>query len=210
MNEIGGELAIILLAAGSSSRMGQSKQLLLVDTDPLLLRSVKTAVNSSANNVIVVLGAEAEKHKSIIENQPVQIVNNNHWQTGMGSSIKGGLNHLLKLKPNTSAVIISVCDQPLLHADHFNELIETYNRSKKNIIASYYSNSPGVPALFDKKLFNELLQIPDDQGAKKLFHKHQESLLTIDFPDGKIDLDTWEEYQNFKNQLSNNPEIPLS
>lgn len=202
-NSITGEstISIILLAAGSSSRMGQSKQLLVVENESLLLRSVKAALGSLVKNVIVVLGAEEQKHRSVIEHLPVKIVHNKNWHTGMGSSIKSGLNHLLTNYPETQAAIISVCDQPLLTSTHLSNLIVTYQKEEKDIIASDYSNSAGVPALFDKSLFSELSNIPDEQGAKKIIKNHPDSIALLNFPAGEIDLDTIEEYEKFKKNL---------
>ena len=206
-SEIGGELekqykaiSLILLAAGSSSRMGQSKQLLLIEGEPLLLRSIKTALTSSLENIAVVLGAEEEKHRSVIAHLPVQIIYNPTWESGMGSSLKAGLNHLLTIQPHLHAVIIMVCDQPLLTSSHLDKIITTYKKTKKRIVASYYSNASGVPALFDKSLFSELLTITDEQGAKKILSKYSDTAVAVDFPGGEIDLDTWEEYQNFKDK----------
>jgi molybdenum cofactor cytidylyltransferase len=199
---IGGEvIALILLAAGSSSRMGQSKQLLLIEDEPLLLRSTKAALASSPGKIAVVLGAEAEKHGGVINHLPVQIIHNENWAKGMGNSIKAGLNHLLTIQPDLQAVVIMVCDQPLLTCSHLDKIISTYKKTKKQIVASHYSNAPGVPALFDQSLFSELLIIPDEQGAKKILTKHTSDVVAVDFPGGEIDLDTWEEYQNFKNKL---------
>lgn len=200
-SEIGGELiSLILLAAGSSSRMGRSKQLLPIENEPLLLRSIKTALASSFENILVVLGAEEKRHRSVIEHLPVHIIYNENWTTGMGSSLKAGLKHLLTIRPTTQAVVIMVCDQPLLASSHLDQLISTYHKTKKKIVASYYSNATGVPALIDKSLFPELLIIPDEQGAKKILTKHTSDIESVDFPGGEFDLDTWEEYQNFKNK----------
>ena len=160
-------VSAILLAAGSSSRMGQSKQLLLVENEPLLLRSTKAALTSSFENVIVVLGAQEKQHRSVISHLPIHIVLNQNWETGMGSSIKKGLGHLLNAQPQTQAIVIMVCDQPLLTSAHLDRITAGYQQTHKRIVASHYANSAGVPALFDKSVFFELLNIDDDQGQKK-------------------------------------------
>jgi molybdenum cofactor cytidylyltransferase len=190
-------ISLILLAAGSSSRMGQSKQLLVLENESLLLRSTKAALTSSSENVTVVLGDNEKEHRSVISHLPIQIVVNQDWQKGMGSSIKTGLHHVLKNQPDVQAIIITVCDQPLLTSSHLNKIIAAYQQKHECIVASRYSNSAGVPALFDKDLFSELLNIEDSHGAKVVFSKHLENVGLVDFPGGEIDLDTWEEYQNF-------------
>jgi molybdenum cofactor cytidylyltransferase len=193
-------ITVILLAAGSSSRMGQSKQLLILENEPLLLRSAKTALMSCSENVTVVLGDKELEHQSVVSHLPIQIVVNRNWQNGMGSSIKTGLHHVLTNQSDVQAILIMVCDQPLLTASHLDKIISAYEQTHQSIVASYYSNSAGVPALFDKVLFSELLSIEDSHGAKVVFSKHPESLSFVDFPGGEIDLDTWQEYQDFKSK----------
>ncbi len=196
--ELKRSISLILLAAGSSFRMGQSKQLLLIENEPLLLRSTKAALASSFENVIVVLGAQEKEHRSIIAHLPIQIVLNQNWEDGMGGSIKKGLSHVLNVLPETQATMIMVCDQPLLTSSHLDKIMTVYKQTQKSIVASHYSDSAGVPALFDKAVFPELLNIDDNQGAKKVIHQHPEFLALVDFYGGEIDLDTWQEYQDFK------------
>jgi len=198
-SEVGGELAILLLAAGSSSRMGRSKQLLPIQGEPLLLRTTKAALQSQANNTVVVLGANAEKHEAVIKHLPVTIIVNEEWEKGMGSSLKAGLNHLVENNPGLRAVMILVCDQPLLTTQHLNRLINTYKETQQVIVASFYSDSSGVPALFDRSLFSDLLLLDNSHGAKKIIVENRELVYAIDFPEGATDLDTWEEYLRFKN-----------
>ena len=147
------EVSIILCAAGSSSRMGQSKQLLRVEGEPLLLRSSKAAVGAGAERIVVVLGADAEVHKEIIKDLPVTVVYNPDWKKGMGNSLKAGLKQVLKIAPETEAIVVMVCDQPSLTNQHLIHLIQQYNTTKNMIVASAYSGTVGVPALFHKSLF---------------------------------------------------------
>ncbi|MEQ1588226.1 MAG: nucleotidyltransferase family protein, partial [Cyclobacteriaceae bacterium] len=114
INENTTGISILVLAAGSSSRLGQSKQLFLVEGKTLLEKSALAALNSGAEHVVVVLGAQAALHKKVIENLPIGIVINDDWQKGMGNSLKVGLGHLITNYPETEAVIIMVCDQPFL------------------------------------------------------------------------------------------------
>ena len=191
------KIGTILLAAGSSSRMGKSKQWLLVEREPLLLRSAKAALAAGAGKVFVVLGANEKSHRDIIKELPVELVHNENWQKGMGNSLKAGLNHVLKMAPETEAVIIMVCDQPRITGDHLKNLIQKYTETRSKIVASTYSGAVGVPALFDKSLFPELFDVEDGMGAKKVLINHQVSIVTIDFKGGEIDLDTPGDYKNF-------------
>jgi molybdenum cofactor cytidylyltransferase len=195
-------IAILLLAAGSSSRMGQSKQLLAIRNEPLLVQAAKTALSAKASGVTVVLGAGEDKHRHIVKDMPLQIVFNENWQKGMGSSIKAGLHYLLKAQPDLQAVIVMVCDQPLLTTAHLDKIISTYRQTNKSIVASFYSGNAGVPVLFDKRMFPELIQLPDEQGAKKIIQRYELISARVDFPGGEIDLDTLDEYTAFQNKYN--------
>jgi len=190
-------ISIILLAAGSSSRMGQSKQLLEVNGTTLLLHSVRAALDTGAKSVNVILGANENAHREIIRNQPVSLISNHYWKSGMGSSIKAGLNHIVRKYSDTEAVIIMVCDQPAISAAHLGNLMSAFKSSNSPIVASAYSGTAGVPALFSRAFFSNILMLKDEQGAKKIIEQFPEQRVTIDFPDGSIDLDTGEDYQNY-------------
>ena len=190
-------VAIIVLAAGSSSRLGRSKQLIEIDGEALLVRSVKSALASGADPVVVVLGADEQAHRKAIQHLSAQIIYNAAWTNGMGSSLKVGLNHLLLNTPDLEAVVIMVCDQPLLHADHLQKLIARHNERRSIVVASQYADTLGVPVLFDKALFQKLLQLDDEHGAKKIIQQFNEDVDAIDFPEGSIDLDTPKDYEKF-------------
>jgi molybdenum cofactor cytidylyltransferase len=190
-------IGIIVLAAGSSSRMGTSKQLLDIDGQPLLCKCVNQALAANPSQVVVVLGANEKPHRDLLEKLPVQIVSNFYWKTGMGSSIKTGLNYLIQSDSDLDGVILMVCDQPALTAEHLLKLIQKFQDKKKAIIASAYSKSHGVPVLFSRSFFSNLLLLSDDQGAKKIVQQFPDQLDTVAFPKGSIDLDTPEDYQKF-------------
>jgi molybdenum cofactor cytidylyltransferase len=191
------DVGIVILAAGSSSRMNQSKQLLEVKGEPLLLKSVRIALQSQAKKVVVVLGANETAHRKLIDRLSVEIVSNPEWQKGMGSSLKKGLHDILQIFPLMQSVIVMVCDQPLLTTAYLNQLIENSKSTKDSIVASYYSNTVGVPALFKKKLFDQLLSIADREGAKSILQENKNAITTIEFPGGETDLDTRSDYEKF-------------
>ena len=177
--------------------MGQSKQLLEIDGEQLLLKSTRVALQSEAEKIIVVLGANEMAHRKTIEHLPVEIIANPDWETGMGSSLKKGLRQLLQVVPQLKAALVMVCDQPFLTTEHINKLIQTFTSTNSLIVASHYSGSAGVPALFEKSLFEKLLSVEDESGAKKIIQQHKAEIQTIDFLQGAIDLDTPDDYRNF-------------
>jgi molybdenum cofactor cytidylyltransferase len=189
--------AAIILAAGASSRMGESKQMLDINGEMLLVKTIQTVLDSGIRKVAVVLGSNESEHRSLIGHLPVDAVYNPQWEQGMGSSIKRGLVHLTSDEPFPEAIIILVCDQPLLRREHILNLVRKYHEMKKPIIASRYSGMPGVPVLFDKSYYERIFRLPDEQGAKKILLQSQHDVYEIDFPEGDIDLDTREDYDAF-------------
>ena len=181
------EVGTIILAAGSSSRLGQSKQLLEWNGKSLLQRAIDIA--TACGNTIVVLGSEADKHQKTISSK-VHIVLNENWVEGMGSSLKAGLRYLIHNLPNVDSVIIMVCDQPLVTVEHLHTLIEKHVSSGASVVASYYASTPGVPALFHKVLFESILQLENNQGAKKLIETNLPSAELVNFQEGALDIDT--------------------
>jgi molybdenum cofactor cytidylyltransferase len=191
------EIAILLLAAGSSSRLGRSKQLLSITGQPLLLKSVKAAIESGIKNITVVLGANEQAHREVITDAGVQVVVNTAWKKGMGNSLKVGLSYLLQQTPKAEAVITMVCDQPLINSDQLLKLVFEYESSESTIVASFYQGVAGVPVLFDRTLFPELLSMSDEAGAKKMLQQHPHLVKTVPFPGGEIDIDTEDDLKKF-------------
>lgn len=195
------EIGIVILAAGTSLRMGQPKQMLAINGQALLVRSVNVALKSEAKKIVVVLGANAFEHKELLKNFPVEIIFNKDWQLGMGNSIKAGVRYAIQIFPALEAIIIMVCDQPLLHPDHINKLMNQYLTGKNAIVASFYDETYGVPVLFAKQFFNDLQSLEDSYGAKKIIQKYNNDVAGISFPKGVIDLDTPEDYNAFIDDL---------
>ena len=194
-------IGTLILAAGSSSRMGRSKQLLEINGETMLCRCVKVALAANPENVVVVLGANEKPHREVIEKLPVKIISNHFWKTGMGSSIKTGLNYLIQSGVELDAVMILVCDQPSVSSEHLQRLIDTFTGTQKPIVASAYASSSGVPALFGRSFFSNLLLLADDHGAKKLIQQFPERVELVDFPEGADDLDTEEDFQKYLKKI---------
>jgi molybdenum cofactor cytidylyltransferase len=193
-------IAVILLAAGSSSRLGQSKQLLKIGHETLLEHSAKAALNSGASSTIVVLGSNEKTHREHLKNYPLEVVYNPDWQKGMGSSIKVGLTIIMNTPTSFDGVIIMVCDQPLIKSDHIKNLISKFTKTRSAIVASAYGNALGVPALFSKSHFQALMTLDNEHGAKKIIQQHPDDTSAVDFPEGEIDIDTLEDYQKLLKQ----------
>ncbi|MCX6181872.1 MAG: nucleotidyltransferase family protein [Bacteroidetes bacterium] len=189
-------IGIVILAAGSSSRLGQSKQLVKINNETLLQRSIKIALASAANEVLVVLGANAEAHRESIAHLSAKTIYNPDWQQGIGSSIKAGITYFDK--KNIDAVIILVCDQVFLKTQHLQKIIANFQENKSTIVASKYKGIVGVPCLFHKSLFNEIAKMNDDVGAKKIITKFSNNTIYVDFPEGEFDVDTLDDLERLR------------
>lgn len=187
---------ILLLAAGSSSRMGESKQLMNVTGEPMLIAAVRSSLSASPY-VTVVLGSNAVEHGRLLEDFPVHLEENPDWKKGLGSSLKAGLRSVQASVPLADAVLVMLCDQPKITATHLQHLIKRGGASSKKIVASAYNQTLGVPALFKRELFASLLEIGDDAGAGKLIRQHPDDTDAVDFPGAAIDLDTPHDVDRF-------------
>lgn len=201
MLETNKSIGIVVLAAGASTRMKQPKQLLKFDGKTLLRRAAETAVKSIFAPVIVVLGANYEKTRAEIEDLPVAIVFNKDWQSGLSSSIKGGIETLVQFAPDVSAAVITLADQPFVAAYHLDQFGEKFYRSKSPIIAAEYAETIGVPALFAREILDDFKALAGDQGAKPIIEKYRDSLLTVKLPEAAFDIDTPEEFDNLNNPV---------
>ncbi|BAY62226.1 hypothetical protein NIES22_22950 [Calothrix brevissima NIES-22] len=191
-------IPLIILAAGASTRMGKPKQLLPYQGRSLLQHTVESAIASLCQPVIVVLGANTQQIRSQLNQDLVQIVENPQWNLGMSTSIRSGISALNHDSQNIEAAVITVCDQPYISTEIINNLISAYSATKKPIIASQYANTLGVPALFSRQFFPELLTLNQDTGAKYLIKKYRDLVLAVNFPLGAVDIDTPNDYQNLQ------------
>jgi molybdenum cofactor cytidylyltransferase len=187
---------IILLAAGSSSRLGRAKQLIEFQGKTLIQKAIDEANKSQANCLVVVLGANAELIQTGFDSSSTPFIVNPDWQQGMSTSMQAGLRFLME-KEVIDQVLLMLCDQPFVDASLLDELITAKETSGKGIVAAAYSNTLGVPALFDRRYFEELVQLTGSEGAKKVIFNHQAEVHALDFPLGAVDLDTEEDVSQF-------------
>ncbi|MDQ3635736.1 MAG: nucleotidyltransferase family protein [Acidobacteriota bacterium] len=202
MDEINKEnIGIIILAAGASTRFGKPKQLLEFEKQTLLERIAENALETGSE-IIVVLGANAEKIGESVENLSVEIVVNEDWQSGMSSSLVEGLRKMIEIKNNLQAVIILLCDQPFIDENTILKLIEAQKSTNQMIVASRYAETIGVPALFRRDVFDELLDLNKEIGAKSIIEKYAETdLATISVPEAEFDIDTEADFEQLVKSL---------
>lgn len=197
-------IGLIILAAGESKRLDYfPKQILKFNEKTLLRNAAENAVNSNADLVCVVLGANSEKLKSEIADLPIEIIVNENWADGMASSLQKGLRKLLEIEPILHAVCVTLCDQPLINYQIINQLTQTFQTNNSSIIASEYAETIGVPAIFASSFFDELLNLNSLEGAKKVIMKNLNLVKKVSVPEAAFDIDTKEDFESFLENQNN-------
>jgi len=190
--------AAIVLAAGASTRLGQPKQLLRIDDESLLHRTVRLAEEAGCAPIFVVLGFEAERIRRELNGLNARVVINSNWKSGMGSSLHFGVEALVKEVPLPQQVLLLLSDQPKLSNQTLLNLMRKSAETGSLIVASSYAEKLGVPALFREKLYPDLLKSDGDKGARELIQRYQAQTSSIDFPEGVFDIDTVQDLERFK------------
>ena len=170
-------ISAILLAAGLSKRMdGENKLAKKIQDIPLIKHSVKNILDSSIDELIVILGYQKEIiEKAIDKNQRIKFVFNGNFENGMASSIKIGLNNLSE---KTEAFFICLGDMPMVNSDIYNQLIQSKNNIE--IIVPTYNGQQGNPILFSKSIKEKIMTIQGDVGAKKILELNKNKILNIE------------------------------
>jgi molybdenum cofactor cytidylyltransferase len=187
-------MAILVLAAGSSTRMGQPKQLLRAGGRTLLQICLETALASHCSEVCCVLGAHATELRQHIQKYPVQLIENPHYQQGLSSSLRVGIAQLEK--EEVEAAMVLLADMPNVSTAHLNELIDRFHEHPQQPAATAYANGLGVPAIFPATYFPKLKALKGDQGARALLNQDTQEISSLPFSD-LTDIDTPEDFRAF-------------
>lgn len=186
MTPSGSTTAAVVLAAGSSSRMGTPKQLLRLDERPLLQHVLDNVRASEARGIVVVLGASAEAIEREVDLRDVHVIRNEHYQQGMGSSLKAGIS---ALPPDADSTLIVLADQPFVRSLTLDSLIAEHRRSKAEIVIPTYRGFRGNPVLLDRTVFPEVMKLGGDVGCRAIFGDHPQGIVKLPVDDIGILLD---------------------
>ncbi len=190
----GRSIAAVILAAGASTRYGRPKQLLRYEGQSLLRRAAEAAAGSGCRPIVAVLGASAGLCADELRGLPVHRTENAMWLEGMGGSLRTGMETLCTLAPGAAAVVVTLCDQPHLSSQILDALVQRHRESGAPIVASAYAGTLGVPALFDRSLFGELLSLRGDGGARRIIERFNGGVEAVPFPAGIVDIDTPQDF----------------
>ena len=198
----------IILAAGGSSRFGQTKQLLDWKGKPFIRAVAITAIESGLSPVVVVTGANAEKVESAVKDLDVRIIRNPDWKNGQASSIKAAIEALpvppsfardisatSKEFADVGGAIFLLTDQPQVTTSILRALVQRHAEGLFPILAPMVMDRRANPVLFDRDTFADLMTLEGDVGGRGIFHKHRVEYLPWHDDRLLLDVDTPEMYQ---------------
>lgn len=190
-------ISAILLAAGESRRMGKPKQFLEWQGKTLLHHVLESLIHSEADEIILVLGHEADRIRESLPALPIKIVVNPDYRTGMASSLRQGL---LALDPQSEGFLLCLADQPGIGPEIVNTVIRTFRQADpgRGIVRPVYRGRRGHPVLIATRYLEEALQLlQGDVGARQILLNHADDILEIEMDRDAIlvDMDTPEEYR---------------
>ncbi|MDC8006168.1 nucleotidyltransferase family protein [Aureisphaera galaxeae] len=186
--------AIVVLAAGSSSRLGSPKQLLAYKNTSLIQHTLNQLDEIPSSQIFVVLGAYVKFVEREITTPGVITIFNPDWVEGMGNSLAKAIQEITK-QPSFEHVLVTLCDLPLLEKNFYKSLLHFHQSGKNDITRTAYQHVKGVPVIFNTEFFPELQQLISDEGAKTVIQKHKNRVTDFSWPEPYFDIDTMESYQ---------------
>lgn len=160
------DMAIVLLAAGGSVRMGQPKQLLDVEGKKLIQIVIERLLACRCFPTVVVLGAHVGAIAPLCDYPDLNVIQNPNWQTGMASSIRSGVEFVETMFPAVDRILLALVDQPFVEAEHYYALVEASEDAPDKVVAAFYGGQVGAPMVFPRRYFPMLARLRGDQGAR--------------------------------------------
>ncbi len=193
-------LAAVVLAAGSSTRMGRNKLLLELGGETLVRRAVRAAVGAGVDQVVVVLGHQEPQVRAELLGLPCTFVLNPDHAEGAGTSVRTGVR---QVAADTDAIVVMLADMPFVTADMIATLAQRYRDTRPPLVASHYGDVQAPPTLYDRALFEELLQIPGERCAKQVVRRHESEAVVVAWPESALrDIDVPADYEGARAELA--------
>ncbi|MBP9501089.1 MAG: putative selenium-dependent hydroxylase accessory protein YqeC [Candidatus Promineofilum sp.] len=197
VREVWRRVAAVVLAAGTSSRMGRNKLLLPWRESTVLARTLANVKESSVASVLAVTGHEQEKTEAIAADLYIPTIRNEYYANGMLTSVQTAVRHL---PPTVEAALVVLGDQPMVDAEMINALLRAYAAGTHGLIAPTYHGQRGNPVLIDRRYFDELMSLPPEAAPRVLLQRHESDLHYVEFEDNAIlhDIDQPEDYERWR------------
>jgi len=196
-------VAGVVLAAGTSSRMGRNKLLLEVGGKSLLRRAVSTALDAGLDPVLVVLGHESERARPELTGLPCEVVLNAGFEEGIHSSVRTGI---AAVPTGCAAAVVLLADMPLVEAEMIRTLIRRYRDGRPPLVVSDYEGVDAPPILYDRALFAELAVLEGEGCGKRVVKRHSSEAVRIRWPAVALtDLDRPEDLERVQGELGGAP-----
>ena len=194
-------VAGVILAAGTSSRLGRPKQLLDFGGEPLVRRVARIALATNLDSVTIVLGAAARDIEPLLGDLSVVIVTNPDFARGQASSMQAGIR---AVPADTDAILFLLGDQPTIEIATVNSVIDEFGHSGAAIVqAQYAGDVSGHPVLFSESLVPELMSIDGDEGGRGIIRRHHKAVRHVNFDQAPPpDIDTEEDYQHVLSRMN--------
>jgi molybdenum cofactor cytidylyltransferase len=190
-----GAIAGIVLAAGTSTRLGRNKLFVELDGEPLLRRTVRRVIDAGLAPVFVVLGHEADRAREALAGLAFEPVVNADYLRGVNSSVRAGIT----AAGSAAAAVVVLADMPFVTSDMIATLVERYRTSEAPLVISDYGGVHAPPMLYDRSLFGELCSMEGEGCGKQVVKRHRGEALLVSWPsDALIDLDVPEDYDRVK------------
>jgi len=193
-------VAAVVLAAGSSTRMGRNKLLLDLGGETMVRRAVRAAVGAGVDQVVVVLGHDEPRVRAELAGLPcTPVVNPDHAQ-GAGTSVRTGVRHVAA---DADAIVVVLADMPFVTAEMIATLVARYRETAAPLVASHYGEVQAPPTLYDRALFEELLSIPGERCAKQVVRRHEREAAVVAWPETALrDIDVPADYEGVRDDLA--------
>ena len=196
-------VAGVVLAAGTSSRMGRNKLLLDLGGRTVLRRAVSTAVEAGLEPVLVVLGHERERALGELQGLPAEVVFNAGYAEGIHSSVRTGIG---AVPARCSAAVVLLADMPLVDAGMIRTLVDRYRAERARLVVSEYEGVDAPPILYDRELFPELRELEGEGCGKRVVRRHTAEAIRVRWPARALtDLDFPDDLERVRTELGGAP-----
>ncbi len=184
----GGSVAGVILAAGSSTRLGENKLFLQIDGESLLRRAVKVAADAGLDPILVVLGHESGRAANELAGLACRPVLNARHADGQATSFRAGIGAVPASAP---AAVVLLADMPFVTSEMVSALVARYRSAPAPLVVSEYGGVQAPPTLYDRSLFSEIGAMTDEGSGQQIVRRHREEAEAVTWPADRLaDVDT--------------------